>query len=61
MDAFAIKLTSPAHGGGCGCKLSPAVLQGLLAGMPAAAPFASLLVGTATAARRCGSSTPKPA
>jgi selenide,water dikinase len=44
-----IKLTSLAHGGGCGCKLAPSVLQQLLAGQPAAAPFKQLLVGTETA------------
>jgi len=44
-----IRLTSLAHGGGCGCKLSPAVLQSLLAGMPKAHPYASLLVGAETA------------
>lgn len=49
MDAFAVKLTSLAHGGGCGCKLAPSVLRDLLAGVPAAQPFAQLLVGTETA------------
>ena len=49
MDAFAVKLTSLAHGGGCGCKLAPSVLQDLLAGVPAAQPFAQLLVGSETA------------
>jgi selenide, water dikinase len=44
-----IRLTSLAHGGGCGCKIAPAALQEILAGMPAAAPFANLLVGTETA------------
>ena len=44
----AVRLTSLAHGGGCGCKLAPAVLQELLADQPAAAPFAQLLVGTET-------------
>jgi selenide,water dikinase len=34
-----------AHGGGCGCKLAPAVLQSLLSAQPAAMPFAQLLVG----------------
>src|SRR4051812_44209607 len=43
------RLTSLAHGGGCGCKLSPAVLRELLAGMPATASFPDLLVGTETA------------
>ncbi|HEY0599208.1 selenide, water dikinase SelD [Brevundimonas sp.] len=42
------RLTSLAHGGGCGCKLAPAVLQDILRGMPQAAPFANLLVGTET-------------
>jgi selenide,water dikinase len=44
-----IKLTSLAHGGGCGCKLAPSVLQQLLADQPAAAHFSELLVGTETA------------
>jgi selenide,water dikinase len=43
-----LRLTSLAHGGGCGCKLAPAVLQQLLAGYPAAGPYAQLLVGTET-------------
>ena len=42
------RLTSLAHGGGCGCKLSPSVLREILAGMPLAGPFASLMVGTET-------------
>lgn len=42
------RLTSLAHGGGCGCKLAPAVLQDILKGLPQAAPFANLLVGTET-------------
>lgn len=41
-------LTSLAHGGGCGCKLSPGVLRDILAGMPQAAAFANLMVGTET-------------
>lgn len=40
------RLTDLAHGGGCGCKLAPSVLQQLLANQPAAKPFAQLLVGT---------------
>lgn len=43
------RLTELAHGGGCGCKLAPAVLQTLLAGSPVAAAFPQLLVGTETA------------
>jgi selenide,water dikinase len=42
------RLTSLAHGGGCGCKLSPAVLRELLAHMPPTQPFPDLLVGTET-------------
>ncbi|MBW8303600.1 MAG: selenide, water dikinase SelD [Brevundimonas sp.] len=42
------RLTSLAHGGGCGCKLAPAVLRDILKGMPQAAPFAHLMVGTET-------------
>ena len=42
------RLTSLAHGGGCGCKLAPAVLQDILKGLPQAAPFANLMVGTET-------------
>src|SRR5271165_694803 len=47
------RLTSLAHGGGCGCKLSPKVLREILAGMPSnalggAGHFANLMVGTET-------------
>jgi len=44
-----LRLTELAHGGGCGCKLAPAVLQQLLSGSPMAAAFPQLLVGTETA------------
>lgn len=43
-----VRLTSLAHGGGCGCKIAPAVLQDILSNMPAAAAFPNLLVGTET-------------
>lgn len=43
------KLTSLAHGGGCGCKIAPGVLSDLLADLPSMAPFKDLLVGTETA------------
>jgi selenide,water dikinase len=43
-----IRLTSLAHGGGCGCKIAPAVLQEILAKTPAAAAFPDLLVGAET-------------
>ena len=42
------RLTELAHGGGCGCKLAPSVLREILAGTPAAGPFAALMVGTET-------------
>ncbi|MCB2059223.1 MAG: selenide, water dikinase SelD [Novosphingobium sp.] len=48
MEGYETRLTALAHGGGCGCKLSPAVLRELLAGMPAARAFPDLLVGTET-------------
>ena len=48
MADFETSLTALAHGGGCGCKLSPAVLRDLLAGLPAARAFPDLLVGTET-------------
>ncbi len=44
-----VRLTSLAHGGGCGCKLAPSVLQQLLADQPAAGVYKQLLVGTETA------------
>jgi len=43
------RLTSLSHGGGCGCKIAPGVLEDLLREMPRAAPFADLLVGRETA------------
>ncbi|MGU3538472.1 selenide, water dikinase SelD [Methylobacterium sp. A54F] len=48
MTADPVRLTSLAHGGGCGCKLDPAVLRGLLADQPVAGPFERLLVGNET-------------
>jgi selenide,water dikinase len=41
------RLTALSHGGGCGCKIAPAVLSELLRGT-AAAPVAALLVGRET-------------
>lgn len=41
----AILLTTFSHGGGCGCKIAPGVLQGLLAQMPAGVCPPQLLVG----------------
>lgn len=49
MDiASPIRLSTLAHGGGCGCKLAPAVLQHLLSDQPVMQPFSQLLVGTET-------------
>jgi selenide,water dikinase len=48
MNPIEPRLTSLAHGGGCGCKLAPAVLREILKGMPLAEPFADLMVGTET-------------
>ena len=49
MNISQVRLTSLAHGGGCGCKLAPSLLQQLLADQPAAVPHKQLLVGTETA------------
>jgi selenide,water dikinase len=43
------RLTELAHGGGCGCKIAPGVLSGLLADQPIFGAFPNLLVGTETA------------
>src|SRR6201987_6379208 len=48
MTVPSVRLTSLAHGGGCGCKLSPSVWQQILADHPAAQPYRQLLVGTET-------------
>lgn len=48
-DSAPLRLTDLAHGGGCGCKLAPDVLQDLLAGQAASAGFTQLLVGAETA------------
>lgn len=42
------RLTSLAHGGGCGCKIAPGVLSELLRGVPALPAPAELLVGRET-------------
>lgn len=43
------KLTRLSHGGGCGCKISPALLQEILGVAQAKLPFPNLLVGTESA------------
>lgn len=40
-----IRLTDYSHGGGCGCKIAPAVLSKILSGLPKNALFPDLLVG----------------
>ncbi len=49
MNVHQQRLTEMAHGGGCGCKLAPAVLQDILKKMPMPFPCANLMVGTETA------------
>ena len=49
MTSSQTRLTDMAHGGGCGCKLAPAVLQDILSKMPIPVPCPDLLVGTETA------------
>src|SRR5262249_19742769 len=48
LNVPTVQLTSLAHGGGCGCKLAPSMLEQVLADQPLAAPYRQLLVGTET-------------
>ena len=48
-DPSSIRLTTLTHGGGCGCKIAPKVLQEALAGVSGGFPHPDLLVGSATA------------
>ncbi|NNM69650.1 MAG: selenide, water dikinase SelD [Gallionella sp.] len=41
-----VKLTQLSHGGGCGCKISPALLHEILGEAQKKLPFPDLLVGT---------------
>ena len=43
-----VKLTQLSHGGGCGCKIAPAMLQSILGVAKEKLPYANLLVGTET-------------
>ena len=47
-DRAALRLTDFSHGGGCGCKVAPAVLQQMLAGVSTAPVPRELLVGLET-------------
>ena len=43
-----VKLTRLSHGGGCGCKIAPALLHEILGEVQHKLPFPDLLVGTET-------------
>ncbi len=43
-----VKLTQLSHGGGCGCKIAPSLLQQILADAGSKMPYPDLLVGTET-------------
>jgi selenide,water dikinase len=49
MKMDEVKLTRLSHGGGCGCKISPSLLQEILGVAQAKLPFPNLLVGTESA------------
>jgi selenide,water dikinase len=49
MPDLPVRLTQFSHGGGCGCKIAPAVLTEILAGAPMRMVPPELLVGTETA------------
>lgn len=49
MTGSRIRLTELAHGGGCGCKIAPALLREILATLPGQAIPPDLLVDAATA------------
>lgn len=42
----AVKLTSLSHGGGCGCKIAPALLKEILSDVSKRTSFPGLMVGT---------------
>lgn len=47
-EKTSVRLTELAHGGGCGCKIAPAVLSEILAKMPMGVSPKELIVGTET-------------
>ena len=49
VDISEPRLTSLSHGGGCGCKIAPGVLETILRSVPALPVPPALLVGTETA------------
>jgi selenide,water dikinase len=48
MDKQIIRLSSLSHGGGCGCKIAPALLNEMLSKLPSQFAAPALLVGTET-------------
>ncbi|MES2356337.1 MAG: selenide, water dikinase SelD [Pseudomonadota bacterium] len=46
MLSAPIRLTTLSHGGGCGCKIAPAVLSKILADLPPMKIFPDLIVGS---------------
>jgi selenide,water dikinase len=48
MSEIEIKLTQLSHGGGCGCKIAPALLQQILGEACEKLPYPNLMVGTET-------------
>jgi len=48
MSSEDVKLTQFSHGSGCGCKISPQVLEQILASSEKPSSFPNLLVGNAT-------------
>lgn len=48
MSEIEIKLTQLSHGGGCGCKIAPALLQQILGEAREKLPYPDLMVGTET-------------
>lgn len=48
MSTETIKLTQFSHGGGCGCKISPQILEQILSTANRQAVFSDLLVGNTT-------------
>lgn len=47
-DETPIRLTALSHGGGCGCKIAPAMLKDILAELPPSLADPALLVGNGT-------------
>ena len=44
-----VRLTQFSHGGGCGCKIAPGVLQDILGELPGSGVWPDLIVGIETA------------